>query len=96
MRSTTTREPRAAVSPAFLAFLLDRLTEEIIAATYRRQTATGPSVEAAERGLRLLDELILGLKRGEAPDHMSLGMLTVAYGDHPDFRASWNRWTPAD
>ena len=78
----------------FLAFLHDRLNEEILAATYRRQTGTGPDPEVAERGLRLLDELVLDIKTGRGIDPVSLKLLTLAYRDHPDFRPSWESALP--
>lgn len=81
-----------AVDRDFLDFLFQRLSEETIAATHRRQTTTPEAAAHAERGLRFLDELVRGLKRGEMPDHLSLGLLTVAYSTHPDFRPAWNRW----
>ncbi|CUR55815.1 hypothetical protein NOCA2300047 [metagenome] len=95
MTSTTLTDSRHAVEEAFLAFLHDRLSEEVRAAARRHSAAESVS-PVSERGLRLLDELVRGLENGEAPDHMSLGLLTVAYGDHPDFLPRWNRWTPED
>lgn len=93
--STLHHQPAAsAVDRDFLDFLFERLSEETIAASYRRQTATPEATAHAERGLRFLDELVRGLKRGEAPDHMTLGLLTVAYRTHPDFHPTWSRWTP--
>ncbi len=94
MTSTTLTDSRP--DEAFLAFLLERLSEEVVAANERRRSTDAVVPLVAERGLRLLEELVRGLEGGVAPDHMSLGLLTVAYGDHPDFCGRWNRWTPAD
>jgi hypothetical protein len=84
-----------AVDPAFLEFLTDRLAEEVVAATHRRQSASTESADVAERGVRMLDELVATLDRGETPDQMSLDLLRVAYHRHPEFRPEWNRWLRA-
>ncbi len=74
---------------AFLAFLHDRLCEEVLAATHRRASGTGPAPEVAERGLRMLDELILDIKYGRPLDRVSMQLLALAYQKHPDFRPDW-------
>ena len=79
-----------AADPEFLAFLSERLTEEVIAATHRRTTAADPDGRI-ERGLAVLDELLGQLSRGELPDDTSLQLLTRAYAEHPQFRAEWRR-----
>ena len=96
MTSTTFTDPHHHVDEGFLTFLLERLGEEVVAANARRHAAETIAPLVTERGLQLLEELVRGLENGEAPDHLSLGLLTVAYHDHPDFRRRWNRWTPAD
>jgi hypothetical protein len=84
-----------AVDPAFLQFLTDRLAEEVVAAAHRRETASAESADVADRGVRILDELVATLDRGESPDQMSLDLLRVAYARHPEFRKEWNRWLQA-
>ena len=88
---STTNPPTE--DPAFLAFLTDRLAEERIDAASRRATAGPEEAERAARGLRMLDQLVHDLERGRTPDRMTLGLLTLAYADRPDFRSEWNRWT---
>ena len=83
------------VDPAFLQFLTDRLAEEVVAATHRRQSASSGSADVADRGVQMLDELVATLDRGETPDQMSLDLLSVAYHRHPEFRVEWNRWLQA-
>ncbi len=75
--------------PALLDFLHDRLCEEIITATWRRDSAIGEQAEAAERGLALLNELVLDLKHGRGIDSTSLKLLALAYGKDPRFRPEW-------
>lgn len=82
----------APTDPAFLAFLRDRLTEETVAATGRSHDATAHPGSTGDRGLRMMHELLWAMEHGEAPDRMSLGLLTVAYAAHPDFDPTWNRW----
>jgi hypothetical protein len=96
MTSTTSTDSRHRVDEGFLAFLLERLGEEVVAANARRHAAETTAPPVTERGLQLLEELVRGLESGEVPDHMSLGLLTVAYHDHPDFLRRWNRWSAAD
>lgn len=79
------------LDPAFLDFLHDRLCEEILAATRRRELSDwdGERAEIAERGLRLLDELTLDIKHGRPSDPMMLGLLRLCFGKHPEFRPEW-------
>jgi len=74
----------------FLSFLADRLTEEVVIAERRRQTMAEPS-RAVSEGLRFLDQLVLGLAEGRAPDDTSLAILMAYYGRHPDFRPEWRQ-----
>jgi len=78
--------------PAFLAFLTDRLAEERADAASRYTTANPDEAEQAERGLRMLDNLVQDLQQGRTPDRMTIGLLTVAYARRPDFRREWSRW----
>ena len=78
--------------PAFLAFLTDRLAEERADAATRYTTASPDEGEQAERGLRMLDNLVQDLEQGRTPDQMTIGLLTVAYARRPDFRREWSRW----
>ncbi|CCH79873.1 hypothetical protein BN12_610015 [Nostocoides japonicum T1-X7] len=87
------RSPRP-VDPEFILFLHDRLCEEVVAATRRRETATPDQVEGAERGLRLLDELVGDIRAGRLIDSMSRRLLALAYGDHRDFRPEWGDDAP--
>ena len=87
---TSTNRPTE--DPAFLAFLTQRLSEERVDAASRRDTASPEDAEQTERGLRMLDELVRDLQQGRTPDRMTLGLLTMAYADRPDFRREWSRW----
>src|SRR3954464_4826849 len=75
---------------AFLEFLSERLTEEIVATTHRRLTSSDPEARI-DPGLEVLNELLQVLRRGELPDDTTLQLLTQAYGGHPDFRQEWRR-----
>ena len=77
-----------AADEAFLGFLSERLTEEIICATHRRETAANSS-SGTNAGLQLMDDLVLSLQRGALPDDTTLQLLVRAYAAHPDFRAEW-------
>ena len=77
---------------AFLSFLRARLAEEAVAANDREHDATADPGSTGDRGLRMVHELLWAMEHGRAPDQMSLGLLTVAYGAHPDFDPAWNRW----
>ncbi len=79
------------LDPAFLEFLLARLTEEVVAANHRRETVSPDRAPSAEQGLQLLDSLITDLRGGRTPDRTSLNLLLYAYGRHPDFHADWLR-----
>lgn len=82
-----------ALDDAFAAFVSERLTEEIVAATFRREHADhapgGPEDQRAEAGLRVLHDLLLDLQVGVLPDDVTLGLLTRAYASHPDFLPRW-------
>lgn len=82
-----------ALDEEFAGFVSERLTEEVVAATYRREhTGVGPEDdERAERGLRLLHDLLLDLELGVLPDDVTLQLLTRAYASHPEFQARWSR-----
>ena len=82
-------DPTRGLDPELVLFLYDRLREEVLSATRRRETAAPDQVGQAERGLRLLDELVLDIKYGRALDRTSLRLLAAAYGRHPDFRTHW-------
>jgi hypothetical protein len=93
----------APIDPAFLAFLRDRLAEDMAQADRRAANAWDPTAhpespganldpEQAERGLLLLRELLAGLEVGRTPDQMSRDLLVAAYSRHPEFRPEWNRW----
>ncbi len=81
--------PELGLDPELVLFLHDRLCEEVLAATRRRETAEPDQVEHAERGLRMLDELIGDIRHGRALDRTSLRLLALAYGRHPQFRPEW-------
>jgi len=87
---TTTN--RSTEDPAFLAFLTERLSEERVKAASRSATVNPEDAEQTERGLRMLDELVRDLQQGRTPDRMTIGLLTMAYADRPDFRREWSRW----
>jgi DNA-binding transcriptional ArsR family regulator len=76
--------------PEFLAFLSERLTEEVIATTHRRMTSDDPQA-GMDRGLEMLHELLEALRRGDLPDDTTLQLLTQVYADHPRFRPEWRR-----
>ncbi len=76
--------------PDFLAFLSERLTEEIVATTHRRITSSDPEARI-EHGLEVLHELLQTLRRGGLPDDTTLQLLIQAYADHPDFQQDWRR-----
>lgn len=82
-----------ALDEEFAAFVSERLTEEVLAATLRRlhgEHAPGSPAEArADAGLRLLDGLLLDLRVGVLPDDVTLQLLVRAYAAHPDFRPRW-------
>lgn len=82
-----------ALDDEFAAFVSERLTEEVVAATVRRQHADhvpgGPEDQRAEAGLRVLHDLLLDLQVGVLPDDVTLGLLTRAYAAHPDFLPRW-------
>jgi DNA-binding MarR family transcriptional regulator len=87
---TTALRRHLAGDAEFLAFLSERLTEEIISATHRRMSG-GAAGDGPDPGLQLLDELVRTLRRGELPDDTTLQLLTTAYCEHPDFRTEWRR-----
>lgn len=74
---------------AFVAFLHERLREEIAAATSRRRTAVGEQADIVDRGLGLLNELISDIDHGRKLDQTSVRLLTLAYRKHPQFRREW-------
>lgn len=82
-----------ALDEEFAAFVSERLTEEVVAATFRREHAGhapgGPDDRRAEAGLRVLHDLLLDLQVGAVPDDVTLGLLARAYAAHPDFRPRW-------
>lgn len=93
----------APIDPEFLAFLRERLAQDMAHADRRAANAWDPtahpdspgaglSPEHAERGLSLLREILSDLEAGKVPDQMSRDLLVAAYARHPDFRQSWNRW----
>jgi hypothetical protein len=92
MRSSATSHVRRALAEdeEFLSFLSERLTEEVIAVTRRRECATDPEAHV-ERQLAVLDELLRRLRSGDLPDDTTLQLLTQAYAGHPEFREEWRR-----
>lgn len=92
MRSATTSHLRRALAEdeEFLSFLSERLTEEVIGVTRRRECSADPDARV-ERQLALLDELLRQLEAGDLPDDTTLQLLTQAYADHPDFQQDWRR-----
>lgn len=76
--------------PEFLAFLSERLTEEVIATTHRRTTSADPHVRI-DRGLEVLNDVLDVLRHGALPDDTTLQLLIQAYADHTDFRPEWRR-----
>lgn len=67
--------------PAYAAFLVDRLNEEIDAALTRTLN---------DRGLQMLVTTRNTLKRREKPDQASIDILTLLYADHPQFDPDWS------
>lgn len=95
--------PTSPLDPAFLAFLRDRLAEELPEADRRAANAWDPTAEPtspgaeldpeqAERGLGFLRGLLHDLDAGKSLDQMSRDLLVAAFSRHPDFRPEWNRW----
>ncbi len=80
-----TRAPRTSASAARLrlvAFLTDRLTEDLAALWSRGEEPGRPGLAAQ---VAVLDELLTTLHAGQLPPRAELRLLLFGYGAHPDY-----------